>query len=87
MIPEAVYCLCALASAFCAVLLTRGYWKSKERLLLWSSWCFVMLAISNALLMVDLTILSKTVDLSVIRTGVTLIGVSLMLHGLIWESR
>ena len=82
-----VYILCALTSAACAVLLTRGFLRTRERLLLWSSLCFIMLAIANVLLVVDLAIMPTTIDLSVIRTVPTLVGVCVLLFGLIWESR
>ena len=81
-----VYMLCAVTSALCAYLLTRGFRKSRDRLLLWASGCFILLAISNVLLVIDLTVLPAT-DLSLLRTVPTFIGVALMLFGLIWESR
>lgn len=82
-----VYLLCALTSGICAVMLTRGYRRSKDRLLLWSSLCFLFLLAANVLLVIDLAILPGSVDLSVIRTIPSLIGAALMLFGLIWESR
>lgn len=85
--PESVYILCTITSGLCAWLLTRGYWRTRDRLLLWSSWCFVFLAISNVLLAVDLALLPDSIDLSVARTVPAVIGVGLMLFGLIWEAR
>ncbi|MCC6797825.1 MAG: hypothetical protein IT366_22110 [Candidatus Hydrogenedentes bacterium] len=82
-----VYILCALTSAACAVLLTRGFLRTRERLLLWSSLCFILLAISNVLLVIDLALLPRTIDLSVIRTVPAFLGVCVLLFGLIWESR
>jgi hypothetical protein len=84
--PEAVYLLCAATSATCAVLLLRGYRRHRTRLLLWSSLCFVLLAFNNALLFIDL-IVAPSVDLSVWRGVTALAGVSVLLFGLIWESR
>lgn len=81
-----VYALCALTSAVCAILLLRGYRRSKVRLLLWSGLCFAGLAINNALLFVDLRVLAET-DLSVIRTIPAIIGVAILLYGLVWETR
>jgi hypothetical protein len=78
-----VYALCALTSLACAVLLLRGYARSKARLLLWSGLCFVGLFINNALLVVDARI---AFDLSVVRTLPAVIGVALLLYGLVWES-
>jgi hypothetical protein len=84
--PEAVYLLCAATSATCAVLLLRGYRRQRTRLLLWSSLCFVLLALNNALLFIDL-IVAPSVDLSLWRGATALAGVSVLLFGLIWESR
>ena len=38
---ETVYILCALTCMACAVLLLRGYRRSRARFLLWSSICFM----------------------------------------------
>jgi hypothetical protein len=84
--PETVYLLCAGTSTACAVLLLRGYVRQRTRLLLWSSLCFVCLAINNAVLFLDLIVVPAT-DLSMWRAGTALLGVSLLLYGLIWESR
>lgn len=83
---EAVYLLCAATSIACAALLLRGYLRQRTRLLLWSSLCFVSLAANNALLFIDL-IMVPGIDLSLWRGLTGLVGVSLLLFGLIWESR
>jgi hypothetical protein len=83
---EAVYVLCALTSIICAVLLFRGFRKSGTRLLFWSAWSFVGLALNNLLLFVDLIIV-PTIDLSVLRAATALIGLMVLVFGLIWESR
>ena len=75
---EAVYVLCALTSIVCAVMLVMAYRRSRSRLLLWSSLCFVGLAANNVLLLVDL-ILVPSVDLSLWRTGVAAGGLMLLL--------
>jgi hypothetical protein len=82
---QVVYLLCALASVLCAVLLIRGYRRSRSRLLLWSSLCFVGLAANNALLVVD-RLLVPDVDLSVWRLVPAVAGFAALLYGLIWES-
>ena len=51
---QLVYVLCALTSIACAVLLLRGYFRTRVRLLLWSGLCFVGLALNNALLVYGL---------------------------------
>lgn len=81
---EAVYLLCALTSVVCAVLLFRGYRRSRTGLLLWSSLCFVGLAINNALLLVDVVVLTE-VNYGIVRTGIALISFLVLLYGLVWE--
>jgi hydrogenase/urease accessory protein HupE len=83
---EAVYVMCALTSLFCAGLLARHYRGHRTRLLLWSTLCFIGLAISNALLVVDLLVVPE-VDLSVLRVGCAGVAMLMLLIGLIWESR
>lgn len=78
-----VYALCAITSLACAVLLLRGFRRSRARLLLWSGLCFVGLFINNALLVVDARIVY---DLSVVRTLPAVFGVILLVYGLVWES-
>jgi hypothetical protein len=83
---EFVYALCALTSAFCAVLLVRSYRKTRDKLLMWSSLCFVGLALNNILLFVDLIVVPEF-DLSLPRTLVALVAMALMVVGLVWEGR
>ncbi len=82
--PEFVYTLCALTSLACAVLLLRGYFQRRTRLLFWSALCFIGLALNNALLLVDLYVVPET-DLFLIRTGAALAAICVMLYGLIWD--
>ena len=82
---DIVYALCVLTSLACAVLLWRGYRRSRARLLMWSSLCFAGLAMNNALLIVDLRVL-PAVDLSVWRTLPALIGIALLVYGLVWDA-
>ena len=82
---EIVYILCGLTSLTCAVLLLRGYVKSKMRLLLWSGLCFLGLTANNVLLFLDKIIFPEA-DLSLWRTGTALVGVLLLLWGMIWDS-
>ena len=84
MLANGIYILCALTSLACAVLLIRGYRQTRARLLFWSAWCFVGLAINNAVLIVDLRVIS--VDLNIWRTIPAVIGLMLLVYGLIWES-
>lgn len=85
---EAVYILCALTALACAVLLVRGYRRSRARFLLWSSLCFLALALNNVLLFIDKVIYAD-VDmpmLALARTGVALVGLALLVYGLIWDA-
>jgi len=84
---EAVYLLCAATSLACVTLLLGAYRRQRARLLLWSTLCFVFLALNNILLFVDLIIVPDAMDLSVWRSMTALTGIALLLFGLIWESR
>lgn len=81
-----VYILCAATSGLCAVLLLRGYAKSRARLLFWSGLCFAGLALNNLLLVIDVRVVPE-LDLSLWRTIPALIGISLLVYGLVWETR
>ncbi len=83
---EAVYILCAITSIACAVLLFRGYRRTRTRLLFWSSLCFLGLALNNVLLFVDL-VLVPSVDLSVLRTGTATAALLVLVTGLVWEAK
>jgi len=82
---EAVYMLCGLTSLFCAGLLVRRFRTQRTRLLLWSSLCFVGLALNNSLLVVDFIVVPD-VDLSAVRASVEAVAMILLLIGLVWES-
>lgn len=84
--PELVYGLCALTSLFCAGLLVRAYFARRTKLLLWSSLCFVGLALNNLALVVDFLI-GSAADLSLVRTSIALVAMLLLVIGLAWENR
>lgn len=86
MTAALVYFSCALAAFACALLLLRGYARTKAALLLWSGICFGLLTLNNVLVMVDSLVLPE-VDLSIVRHLTALAGIACMLWGLIWESR
>ena len=79
-----VYLLCVLTSALCAILLGRSYLRTRMRLLLWSSLCFVLLAANNLVVVIDLAIL-PAVDLRALRHALSLGAVLLLLIGFIWD--
>ena len=85
MLANAISVLCALTSILCAALLIRGYRDSRVRLLFWSAWCFVGLALNNILLILDVRVLPD-VNLEIWRTVPAVIGVALLVYGLVWES-
>jgi hypothetical protein len=80
-----VYSLCALASLTCAVLLFRGYRRTRQRLLFWSALCFGCFCLNNLVLIVDVRMLPER-DLSVLRSIPSLVGIALLIYGLVWDS-
>lgn len=82
--PTAVYTLCFLTSAACAVLLMRSYGRTRMRLLLWSGLCFIFLAANNLVVVLDMLVI-PTVDLRLPRLVLALAAVCLLLFGFIWD--
>jgi hypothetical protein len=80
-----VYFLCALTSLGCALLLLAAYRRERARLLLWSWVCFGWLALNNALLVVDLVVVTD-IDLSIVRVSTALVGLLTLLFGLIYDT-
>ncbi len=80
-----VYLLCWATSSVCAGLLVRAYLRTHSRLLMWSAICFVMLALNNLLVVLDILVL-PSVDLSIYRSLATLIGLVCLLYGFIFEA-
>lgn len=81
---SAVYILCFIASAACAVLLARSYKRSGARLLLWTCLCFIALACNNLTLVADLVVFQQH-DLKLARLSFSLIAVSVLLFGFVWD--
>jgi hypothetical protein len=82
--PATVYLLCLLSSVVCAWLLFRSYSRSRTRLLLWSAACFMLLAVNNLLVVIDLLVL-PSVDMTMIRQLSSLTAVLVLLYGFVWE--
>ena len=80
-----VYALCLVTSALCGWLLVRSYLRNRSRLLLWSAACFVLLAVNNLLVVLDLVFLPLWIDLAPLRAATSLAAVSTLLFGFIWE--
>lgn len=79
-----VYTLCAAASLFCAVLLTRSYLARRDRILLWVGIGFWGLAINNVLLFADYVVV-PSVELSGVRALSAAVSLMVLLFGLIWD--
>jgi hypothetical protein len=85
---EAVYFLCAVTSAACAILAFLMSWRYRRHatgLVFWSTLSFACFAISNALVFADFVVL-ETVHLAVARAATGCLGGGLLLFGLIWET-
>lgn len=83
----AVYVLCAVTSLGCAALLARSWLRGRARIVLYTTCCFILLAVANIVLVVDLVVLPASVDLSAVRTSTALAGLLVLLFGLIWEEK
>ena len=84
-LPALVYLLCFLTAALCAGLLVRQHRAAPSPVLLWSAACFVFLALSNLLVVVDRIILIE-LDLWTERLALTVMAISVLLFGFIWEA-
>jgi hypothetical protein len=80
-----IYTMCMLAALLCAGLLFRAYWRSRQRLLLWSALCFAGLTLNNFLLVLDKLVFVE-IDLTTVRTISALFAMAILLYGLIWDS-
>ena len=85
-LASAVYLLCFLASAVCAALLVRQLRRNRLPVLYWSAACFLFLALSNLVVVIDIVVLGPTTDLRSARLILTLMAVSVLLFGFIWEA-
>lgn len=83
--PGLVFLLCLLTSIACAWLLARAYGRSRTKLLLWSSIAFVLLAMNNALLVIDVLLTSREFSLIWARQLTSLGAVAVLIYGFIWE--
>jgi hypothetical protein len=82
--PTAVYTLCFLTSAACALLLARSYRRTGARLLFWSGLCFLLLAANNAVVILDMLVLPET-DFRLVRSALALAAVGVLLFGFVWD--
>lgn len=85
LLATTVYTLCFVTSAVCSWLLVRSFRRNRTPLLLWSAACFVLLAVNNLLVVIDLVLLPPSIDLSPLRVAASLAAVSTLLFGFVWE--
>ena len=84
LFPAVVYVLCFLTSAACAWLLGRSYARGGQRLLLWSSVCFVFLALNNLVVVFDLVVWPEK-DFRLERLVLAFAAVASLIWGFVWE--
>ena len=80
----ALYLLAVLTCLTCTTLLGREYLKTRARVLLWSTLCFICLSVNNVLLFADLVIYPDQ-DLRLVRVLASLTGMLFLLYGF-WEA-
>lgn len=85
LFESTVYVLCFLTSGAAMWLLLRSYRQNRSRLLLWSAAAFVVFALNNLLLFLDLVVLPTAIDLRPYRALTSIIGVAILLYAFIWE--
>ena len=79
-----LYLLCFCTCLLCCILLIRSYRINRSRVLLWTAACFVLLALNNLLVIIDLIVL-PTIDLSLPRLIASFLAASTLIVGFIWE--
>ena len=84
LFPTLVYSLCFATSALCAFLLGRSYLRTRSRLLFWSAACFVLLAVVNFVVVLDMLVFPD-IDLRPVRLWLSLLAVAVLLFGFIWD--
>jgi hypothetical protein len=82
--PTLVYALCFATSSLCAWLLFRSYRKTSARLLMWSAACFILLAVNNLIVIIDILVLPN-IDFRICRLSLSLGAVLTLLFGFIWD--
>ncbi len=79
-----LYMLAGLTCLACTALLGREYLRTRARLLLWSTLCFICLSVNNVLLFADLVVYPD-IDLRLPRVLASLTGMLFLLYGC-WEA-
>lgn len=84
-LPAMVYLLCFVTSLVCAIMLGRSYFRYRASLLFWSSACFILLAINNLIMVLDMLVLGTAIDLQLPRLVISLAAIGTLLFGFIWN--
>ena len=84
LFPTLVYTLCFATSTLCAYLLGRSFRRTRSRLVFWSALCFGLLAIVNFIVVLDMLVYPES-DFRPIRLWLSLVSVSVLLFGFIWD--
>jgi hypothetical protein len=79
----AIYTLCTVTSLLSAWLLLGGYRRNGRPLLFWSGVCFLLLAVSNGLNLID-RMTPPNLNLIPARLATALVAVLIILCALIW---
>jgi len=85
MIAQTIYALCGLMSLLVTWTLIRQFKRTRSRLLLWASICFLGLALNNVILFVDYIIFPEF-DLVILRNVSAFLGISALIYGFIWDT-
>ena len=85
MLASVIYALCLITSALCAYLLFRAYRRNRTNLLIWSALCFILLALNNLVVLIDVYVFLE-LDLTPLRLVTSLLAVGVLLYGFIWET-
>ena len=84
LFPTLVYTLCFATSALCAYLLGRSFNRTRSRLLFWSALCFVLLAVVNFIVVLDMLVYPE-ISFRLVRLWLSLAAVAVLLFGFIWD--
>ena len=84
LFPTLVYTLCFATSALCAYLLGRSFGRTRSRLLFWSALCFILLAVVNFIVVLDMLVYPD-ISFRLARLWLSLAAVAVQLFGFIWD--
>ncbi|WP_207485928.1 DUF5985 family protein [Arenibaculum pallidiluteum] len=85
-LKSTVYFLCFATAVFCTFLLARSYLRTRSRLLLWAVLCFILLAMNNVMLFLDVVVFPTEINLLPFRNISVLAGLGILLYGFIWDA-